>query len=100
MAGSGISFASFPDDTFDGRTKTFTLSPSDRYAEGYRDGRLRIQIAALSADLYDAYRISYFSGGDDNPFAEPVNLPTNVVGGYGIVGAVTLAEATFEAREP
>lgn len=99
IAGSGISFASFPDDTFDGREKTFTISPSGRYAQGYRNSRLRVQVAALSADLYDAYRISYFSGGQDNPFAEPVNLPTNVVGGYGMVGAVTLAEVTFAPRE-
>ncbi len=100
IAGSGIAFASFTDETFDGREKTFTITHSDRYRlDESADGAFRIQLAALSDDLYDAYRISYFSGGGDNPFAEPINLPSNVTGGYGLVGAVTLAEATFGPRE-
>ena len=94
-----VSFASFSDDAFDGRTKTFTISPSANYAfSGGTDGRLTVQLAALSADLYDAYQIATFSGGDDNPFAEPINRPSNVEGGYGIVGGLALAEVTFEAR--
>ena len=34
--------------------------------------------------------------GDDNPFVEPANLPSNVVGGYGVVGGLTLASVDFE----
>lgn len=93
-----VSFASFPDDTFDGRTKTFTISPSNAYFEGATDGRLTVQLAALSADVYDVYQITTFSGGDDNPFAEPINRPSNVTGGYGLVGGLALAEVTFEPR--
>lgn len=99
-SGSGITFASFTDETFDARTKTFTITPGARYDEETQNSGMRVQLAALSDDLYAAYRIDYFSGGEDNPFAEPVNLPTNVVGGYGLVGAVALAEATFAPRQP
>jgi len=95
---NGISFASFSDDTFDARTQTFTISPSDYYVSQVTDGRLVVQVAALSDDVYDAYQIANFSGGDDNPFVEPINLPSNVTGGYGLVGALALAEVTFEAR--
>ena len=92
IAGSGISFASFPDDTFEGQTKAFTIKPSSRYRSEDTDQALRVQVAALSADLYDLYQIEQFGGGEDNPFAEPINRPSNVVGGYGIVGALALAE--------
>ena len=94
-----ITFVSFTDETFDGQEKAFTISADSRYGHEDLDRRQTLQVAALSGDIYDTYRIEYFSGGDDNPFAEPINLPSNVVGGYGLVGAVTLAEVTFEPRE-
>lgn len=100
VAGSGISFASFTDETFDGQTKSFTITPSNRYARASTDGRLVVQLAALSGDVYDLYQIAYFGGGGDNPFAEPITLPSNVTGGYGLVGAVALAEVAFEPRTP
>lgn len=93
-----ITFASFPDDTFEGSEKTFTISPSRNYGEATEGGFI-VQVAALSADIYDTYQISYFGGGDDNPFAEPANLPSNVEGGYGLVGGVALAEAVIGRRE-
>ena len=99
VANSGIRFASFTDETFDGRTKTFTIAPSSRYASEDTDQGLRVQLAALSGDVYDVYQITYFGGGDDNPFAEPINLPSNVVGGYGLVGALALAEVTIPPRD-
>lgn len=94
-----IAFASFPDDTFDGREKTFSITPSTDYFEGSTEGELIVQIAALSSDVYDAYQIEFGSGGDDNPFAEPVNLPSNVEGGYGLVGGIALAEAAVPPRD-
>ncbi len=96
-------FASVDDQSFDGRTWSFTMTASgsgdfyDQYAS--RDV-FTIQIAGLSGDVYDAYQISAFGGQDeDNPFTEPVNLPTNVSGGYGLVAGLALAEVTFPARE-
>ncbi|WP_420456145.1 DUF4249 family protein [Rubrivirga sp.] len=100
IAGSGISLATFPDDTFEGRDKTFTITPSPNYVREDTDGPLTIQIATLADDVYDIYQIVAFSGGDDNPFAEPINLPSNVVGGYGLVSAVTLTEVAFGPRQP
>lgn len=101
VPGDGIEFVTFTDQTFDGETFAFTIEVDTqrRYDSGVAEGPLTVQLAALSGDVYDAYQISYFSLGDDNPFAEPTNLPSNVVGGYGIVGAVALAEVAFLARD-
>ena len=94
-----IAFVTFTDETFDGQTKTFTASASRAYPGKEPRDTVTVQLAALSGDVYDTYRIEYFSGGDDNPFAEPINLPSNVEGGYGLVGGLTLAEVTFETPE-
>ena len=92
-------FASVTDASFDGGAWTFTVAAVPRYfdrGEPVQDDVLTVQIAALSGDVYDAYRISTSGGQDaENPFVEPVNLPSNVTGGYGLVGAVALAEVTF-----
>ena len=98
--GDGIEFAAFTDETFDGRAFTFTMEadPQRRYVPEVADGPLKVQLAALSASVYDAYQVARFSFGDENPFAEPANLPSNVEGGYGVVGAVTLVEVTFSER--
>ena len=100
VAGSGVALATFTDETFEGREKAFTITPSPAYTRDDTDGRLTIQVAALSPNAYDLYQIVAFSGGSDNPFVEPINLPSNVEGGYGLVGAAALAEVTFEARTP
>lgn len=94
-----ISFVTFTDETFDSEVKEFTLSADARYSPDDQDRSYTIQVAALSGDIYDTYRITYFGGGGENPFAEPVNLPSNVEGGYGLVGGITLAEVSFEGRD-
>ena len=94
VPGEGVDFATFTDRTFDGGPFTFAVDVDDyEYVFGYAP--LTVQVAALSASVYDAYQVGAFSLGDDNPFAEPANLPTNVEGGYGVVGAVALAEVVF-----
>ena len=97
-------FVSVTDASFDGQAWTFTMteSPYCCYYERrpQQDGALTVQIAGLSGDVYDAYQILNFGGQDiENPFIEPVNVPSNVTGGYGLVGGVALAEVTME-REP
>ena len=103
VPGDGIELATFIDQTFDGAEFSFEVDVDDYPAYGCYDsgefalvcGPLTVQVAALSASVYDAYQISAFSLGDDNPFAEPANLPSNVEGGYGVVGAVALVEIAF-----
>ena len=94
-AGASIPFAAFPDDAFDGRTRTFTVAPDQRTMHSGDTGAARVRLSALSAELYDAYVLLEFNL-DQNPFAEPADLPSNVQGGYGRVGAV----ATTELRVP
>ena len=93
--GASIPFAAFPDDAFDGRTRTFALAPDRRTVHSGDTGGARVRVSALSAVLYDAYVLVQFDL-DENPFAEPTDLPSNVEGGYGRVGAV----ATTELRIP
>ena len=101
VAGSGVSFASFTDETFNGRLRTFTIAPSGRYDFGPGDGQVFVvQVAALSGDVYDVYQIEQFDGGEDNPFAEPINRPSNVRGGYGLVGGLALSETAVRPRTP
>lgn len=101
IPGEGIEFVTVTDETFDGREWAFSIvaDPRGRYVKGVADGPLAVQLAALSTEIFDAYQISHFSLGDDNPFAEPANLPSNVEGGYGIVGAVAVVEVAVPARD-
>ena len=90
-AGASVRFATFPDDAFDGRTHAFALDPDPGAVAPGDTGALRLQVSALSAVLYEAY-VQSQSVAAENPFAEPVDLPTNVTGGYGLVGAVAVTE--------
>jgi len=92
---SGIlRFVTFTDATFEGGTFSFDVDAAAEVSGLVSTGRFTVQVAALSQELYDAYELTAFALGDDNPFAEPVNLPSNVVGGYGRVGAAAVVEAT------
>ena len=96
-AGGALDFVSFDDATFEGGEKTVTLATPPPTAFG-ATGAVRVEVAALSAELYEAYQITAFALDPDNPFAEPIDLPSNVVGGYGRVGAVSVGHVTLPAR--
>ena len=94
-------FVTVDDQSFDGRTWAFSLTAGLYYygEESTRSDVMTVQVASLAEDVYDAYQIATFGGqGEENPFAEPINLPSNVTGGYGLVGGLTLAEVTMEAQ--
>ena len=93
-AGSSIHFVTFPDDAFDGRTREFAIEATPRGRHEFDTGALTVQVTAMTAELYDAYQITNFEL-DENPFAEPADLPLNVDGGYGRVGAVATTEVRF-----
>jgi hypothetical protein len=94
-AGSSIHFVTFPDDAFDGRTRDFLIEATPRGTHPGDTGAIRVQVTAMTAELYDAYQITNFEL-DENPFAEPTDLPVNVLGGYGRVGAVAVTEVRFD----
>lgn len=100
----GYALIAFDDQEFEGRARTFRLD-TEIYDGGFYDGGFsasvaqpRVQLSALSSILYEVRNIVQFSPGEGNPFAEVEDLPSNVEGGYGIVGAVTLWEARLEAE--
>ncbi len=91
----GFRLATFTDATFAGGRATLTVDvprTSTQTTLGFNGG-LVVQVAVLSEALYDAYQTTGTLPLGDNPFAEPANLPSNVTGGYGRLGAVALAEA-------
>lgn len=92
-------FVTFTDATFAGGEATFTLTADPAMpgnlvrADGYA-----VRVSVLSASLYEAYQTAAVLFGEDTPFAEPTDLPGNVVGGFGLVGAVATSEASVPPR--
>ena len=84
----------FDDASFADTRGAFTLNtePDDRSGR-LGTGRFAVQLAALSPVLYDYLRETTFALDTETPFDEPANLPSNVTGGYGHVGAIAVAEA-------
>ncbi len=97
-AGSSIHFVTFPDDAFDGRTREFVIEAAPVGSREFDTGAVTVQVTAMTAELYDAYQLTNFEL-DENPFAEPADLPLNVEGGYGRVGAVATTEVRFPGRD-
>ncbi len=97
-AGSSIHFVTFPDDSFDGRTRDFAIEATPRGSHPGDTGAVTVQVTSMTAELFDAYQITNFEL-DENPFAEPTDLPLNVFGGYGRVGAVAVTEVRFGGAE-
>ena len=94
---TGTHFITFADDEFDGTERSFAVRAQEFWYPSYDGGEpeppVGVWVASADAATFAAYQIAWFSGGADNPFAEPVDLPSNVVGGYGLLGAVTINEA-------
>ncbi len=97
---SGINFITFTDESFDGAARSFPLRVQQYQYNGPNDRERAplagVWLAAVDDRTFGAYQITWFSGGEDNPFAEPADLPSNVVGGYGLLGAVTITEALID----
>ena len=91
-----IRFLTFTDEVFDGTERAFVVQPK---AFGLATPAA-VWVAAVDDRTFGAYQIAWLSnqvsGDGENPFAEPTNLPSNVVGGYGLLGAVTITEARFD----
>jgi len=86
-------YAAFDDTGFDGQQHTFSISAFDgtTHPELLPDPGA-LWVLTLDPTLYKANKVTSFSLGDDSPFEEPGNLPSNVIGGYGLVGAATVTE--------
>lgn len=84
-----LRLAPFTDATFmDGEaTVRLTLPREDGNPNVRQTDGLIVVVSTLSADLYAAYLTAEALFSEENPFAEPAELPGNVVGGFGVVGA-------------
>ena len=102
LPSNGTPFITFTDEAFDGTRRTFPILSGSVRSE--TDGAVNRELAAVwvvavDAATFGAYQIAWFgnpTGDDFNPFAEPADLPSNVAGGYGLLGAVTINEALVE----
>ena len=100
---SGVDFVTFTDDTFDGTARSLKITVRD-FVDPDRDpaedpGLRSVWLVAVDAETFGAYQVAWFgypAGEDSNPFQEPIDLPSNVEGGYGLLGAVTINEAPVD----
>ena len=91
---TGTDFITFTDEEFDGTERAFVVrSQTFNYSDGTGLEPAAVWVAAIDDRTFGAYQVVWFGGGEDNPFAEPADPPSNVVGGYGLLGAVTINEA-------
>ena len=86
--------ALFSDATFDGQTRRLTIRPSVYYGgSGIQEIRFAVSLTALSPDAYEYLRSEALADrSDDNPFAEPVEVFSNVHGGLGVFAGTNPAE--------
>jgi hypothetical protein len=89
------------DDNFNGRQKTVKFYVSTYAMEEYitfdrsRVNRPYVEVRRITEDYFRYLKTSALYGWGDNPFAEPVNVYSNVKGGYGIFSAHTFAVDTL-----
>jgi hypothetical protein len=88
------------DDNFNGREKSLKFYVASYQMEEYRtmDGRTNrpyVQVRRITEDYLKYLKTAALYGWGDNPFAEPVNVFSNVKGGYGIFSAHTYAVDTL-----
>lgn len=97
---NGTTFITFTDEPFDGEQRTFPIRTRVLHSGADRERDVAaVWVVALDADTFGAYQVAWFghpTGDDVNPFQEPINLPSNVTNGYGVLGAVTITEAPVE----
>lgn len=88
------------DDNFNGRQKSLKFYVASYQMEEYtsRDGHIKrpyVEVRRITEDYLKYLKTASLYGWGDNPFAEPVNVYSNVKGGYGIFSAHTYAVDTL-----
>jgi hypothetical protein len=99
--------ATFTDVLFGGTEHTIRLLVRDNLVplapgeEGHVRTEYLLLVSALSTDAYQYARTKrLFERTDENPFAEPVRVFSNVEGGYGIVGGRATDTLRIDVRAP
>ena len=87
----------FNDITFEGTKKTMEVSLLEIPTDFVLDPKFEIKLKHVSSDFYK-YRITANSqfGNQDNPFAEPVIVFSNIENGYGIFAGLNTSVAEIE----
>lgn len=83
------------DQYFNGQKKTVTLQIPSFYDDEFDDYRYYVELWRITADLYEHERTKSAAFLSENPFAEPVQIYSNVANGYGIVGGAAIDREQF-----
>ena len=99
--GSGSSFSTpfitFTDNLFDGKTQEITFS-SYIYDNGIGSNHSinRVSLYTVSKETYRYYKsMNAYIKAEDNPFAEPVQVFSNIENGFGIFAGKSKSEFIF-----
>jgi len=85
------------DDSFDGKKYTWRVGFYPQYFQPGTTSKIRIELYSVSSDQYFYERsVSLSEDANDNPFAEPVIIHGNVVGGQGVFSLSAKSEAVIE----
>lgn len=105
---SGFDYVSYPlrsvflpDENFNGQTyrTQFGLSDDDVQNPDYNDFKAHLSIKSVSEEMYNYYKsLEMYRLGQNNIFAEPEQIYSNVDGGIGVFAGFT--QQTFEIDLP
>ncbi|HFA50103.1 MAG TPA: DUF4249 domain-containing protein [Bacteroidetes bacterium] len=85
------------DDSFDGKKYVWRVGFYEQHFDPNQSVKIHVQLSSVSRDQYFYERSVYLSvDADDNPFAEPVIIHSNVEGGQGVF---TLSSKSVEVIE-
>ncbi len=88
----------FNDDLFDGKKHTITVFSPYEYPQYDKKefNEYSVELHSISKEYYlYAKSLSLFAYNDGDPFAEPVQVYSNIENGYGIFGAYSTAKQTI-----
>ena len=88
---------SFSDELLNGKTYTLRFDPGTNFGGGQINRQLIVMLRSISEEQYRYFRSADLQyENDGNPFAEPVQVYSNVENGYGIFTGSSADSVVFE----
>lgn len=79
------------DEYFNNKTKRLRLNLDEDYFFEESPKPHHLNLYRIDEDLYEYEKTKSLDGGEDNPFGEPVQVHSNIINGYGIVGGASVS---------
>ena len=90
----GVEVLAWEDNSFNGETREFDVRFNMQNYEGF-ETRIVVSLYSIQEDYFDylkTYSQNYTVLNDDGLLYEPVQVSSNITGGYGVVAAVAISE--------